>query len=382
MNWSQFRSDYPTIASLLPQNFMTDADPENTLRRAIKQDRTSYLKIIEKLAEETPAKEIRKDSQRLHSKTTFQSFYAEIRAFIALQNWVFIPRAADVKGSQGNPDYEFKIGELDIEVASRTAWDKKDNVVVTLKEQLDKTPYISNIILLDNFNKIPYTGPEIAHNEKLVDDIITKIDGIDPVNPPNQVSNSGIRIKFEKANDSSSVITWDSAQAILLDPQGSIVDQLRDKVKKQRGSRPLLIFYDTDVPMLEVDDMERLVHGSRYSGPEIEVSDTVYQHESVWGDYLREKGYIPESGRKTYTKTVKPDDPKYNLKPQADSCIRDGDEGIFADPEFSRVAGVLFVDKTDHAHLLPNFYSDKVNFYSLYQQIDDNMDINKLSELI
>jgi hypothetical protein len=382
MNWSQFRSDYQTIASLLPQNFMTDADPENTLRRAIEQDRTSYLESLEKLAEETPAKEIRKDAQRLHSKTTFQSFYAEMRAFIALQNWVFVPRAADVKGSQGNPDYEFNIDELDIEVTSRTAWDKKDNVVVTLKNKLDGTPYISKIILLDNFNKIPYTGPEIAHNENLVDDIITKIDGIDPSNPPTQVSNSGIRIKFEKANGSGSIITWDSAEAILLDPQGSIVDQLRDKVKKQRGSRPLLIFYDTDVPMLEVDDMERLVHGSRYSGPEIKVSDTVYQHEPVWGDYLREQGYIPESGRKTYAKTVKPDDPKYDLKHKGDSCIRDGDEGIFADAEFNRVAGVLFVDKTNHAHFLPNFYSDKVNFYLLYRQITDNMDMNKLSALI
>jgi hypothetical protein len=305
-----------------------------------------------------------------------------MRAFIALQNWVFVPRAADVKGSQGNPDYEFNIDELDIEVTSRTAWDKKDNVVVTLKNKLDGTPYISKIILLDNFNKIPYTGPEIAHNENLVDDIITKIDGIDPSNPPTQVSNSGIRIKFEKANGSGSIITWDSAEAILLDPQGSIVDQLRDKVKKQRGSRPLLIFYDTDVPMLEVDDMERLVHGSRYSGPEIKVSDTVYQHEPVWGDYLREQGYIPESGRKTYAKTVKPDDPKYDLKHKGDSCIRDGDEGIFADAEFNRVAGVLFVDKTNHAHFLPNFYSDKVNFYLLYRQITDNMDMNKLSALI
>lgn len=382
MNWSQFRSDYPTIASLLPQNFITDADPENTLRRAIEQDRTSYLEILETLAAETPAKEIRKDAQRLNSKTTFQSFYAEMRAFIALQNWVFVPRAADVKGSQGNPDYEFNIGELDIEVASRTAWDKKDNVVVTLKEKLDDTPYISKITLLDNFNKIPYTGPEIAHNEKLVDDIITKIDGIDSSNPPTQVSNIGIRVKFEKANGSGSIITWDRAEAILLDPQGSVVDQLRDKVKKQRGSRPLLIFFDTDVTMLEVDDMERLVHGSRYSGPQIEVSDTVYQHEPVWGDYLREQGYIPESGRKTYLKTVEPDDPKYDLKHDGDSCIRAGDEGLFADHEFDRVAGVLFVDETDTAHFLPNFYSDTMNFYPRYREITASMDTNKLSALI
>lgn len=160
------------------------------------------------------------------------------------------------------------------------------------------------------------------------------------------------------------------------------MDQLRDKVKKQRGSRPLLIYYDTDVTMLEVDDMERLVHGSRHSGQETEVSETVYQHEPVWGNYLRTKGYIPESGKKTYMKAVKPDDPKYDLKHEGDSCIRVGDEGIFADPEFDRVAGVLFVDETGSSHFLPNFYSDTVNFYPLHREITANMDTNQISSLI
>jgi len=134
--------------------------------------------------------------------------------------------------------------------------------------------------------------------------------------------------------------------------------------------------------MLEVDDKERLVHGSRYSGPQIEVSDTVYQHEPVWGDYLREQGYIPESGRKTYLKTVGRDDPKYYLKHDGDSCIRAGDEGLFTDAEFDRVVGVLFVDETDTAHFLPNFYSDTMNFYPLYREITANMDTNQLSGLI
>jgi hypothetical protein len=72
MNWNRFKSDYPTMANLLPQNFMSDADSENTLRRAIEQDRTSYLGILEQLATATPAKKIRKDAKRLNSKTTFQ----------------------------------------------------------------------------------------------------------------------------------------------------------------------------------------------------------------------------------------------------------------------------------------------------------------------
>jgi hypothetical protein len=102
----------------------------------------------------------------------------------------------------------------------------------------------------------------------------------------------------------------------------------------------------------------------------------------VWGDYLREKGYIPESGKTTHLKAVKPDDPKYDLKHEGDSCIRDGDEGIFADPDFNRVAGVLFVDETGTAHFLPNLYSDTMNFYRLYREITANMDTNQLSALI
>lgn len=382
MNWNQFQSDYPTIAGLLPQNFMTNADPENTLRRAIEHDRTSYLQMLDELATATPAKEIRKDAKRLNSKTTFQSFYAEMRAFIAMQNWVFVPRPADIKGTHANPDYEFNIGIMDVEAASRTSWDKKDNVVIALKNKLDNTPYTSTITLLDEFNKIPYTGREIDKNEKFVDDIITQIDGFDPSNPPSSVGNKGIWVDIEHTGSSGSIITWDGAEIIQLDPQGRVVDQIRDKVKKQRGSRPLLIYYDVDVTMFEVEDMERLVHGSRYSGPQISVSETVYQHEPIWGDYLRKKGYIPESGRKTYLKRVDSDDPQVELKHEGDSCIRDGDEGIFAEPDFDRVSGVLFVDEIDQAHFLPNFYSDKVNFHSLYQEITANIDSNKLNDLL
>ncbi|MDL0118144.1 hypothetical protein PNQ29_00010 [Halobacterium salinarum] len=40
---------------------MADADEENTLRRAVAQDRTEYLEIIDTLAKKTPAEEIRKD---------------------------------------------------------------------------------------------------------------------------------------------------------------------------------------------------------------------------------------------------------------------------------------------------------------------------------
>lgn len=384
MQYCQFQSDYPDIAGLLPQNFMANADDENTLRRAIEQDRTEYLDILDTLARKTPAKETRKDPKRLISKTNFQSFYAEMKAYIALKHWVFAPYPADVQGTQGEPDYEFNIGELDIEVASRTAWDKVDNVRVALENKLDNTPYIALVTLKDDFIKIPYTGSEIAHNEQLVDNIVNKIDNLHTSNLPSSISNNGFRIEIEDTGGGGSIIRWEDAEEIPLDPKGRIVDQIEDKVKKQRGGRPLLLFYDADVSFLEPEDMRQLLHGMNMAAPNQEVSDTVYQHRKVWGDYLRDKGYIPESGRTTYLKRVKPDDPKFDVKHEGDACICSGDEGLFADRKFDRVAGVLFIDKPGYGYFFPNFYSQKMNFHPLYRDISGNMGVrsNMFKELL
>lgn len=375
MHFSQFQSDYPVIADLLPQDFMADAADENTLRRAIEQDRTDYLSLLNTLAQKSPAETIRKDPNRLTSKSNFQSFYTEMKAHVALKHWVFAPSPADIQGTEGEPDYEFTIGQLDIEVASRTAWDKKDNVRVALEEKLNDTPYTAIITLRDDFTKIPYTGADIDHNEQLVDDIIDKIEQLDTSNPLDSINNNGFRIQFERTGGGGAIIRWGSAEQIPRDPDGRIVDQLTDKVKKQRGGRPLLLFYDADVSFLEPEDMRALLHGVPSSGPQKEVSDRVYQQRPVWGDYLRKQGYIPDSGTTTYVQQVEPDDPKYDLKHVGDSCICRGDEGIFADRAFDRVAGVLFIDKPGYGHFFPNFYSEKTNFHSVYEAIAQNMGI-------
>ncbi|GGM53175.1 hypothetical protein [Haloarcula argentinensis] len=375
MKFTQFKSDYPVIAGLLPQKFMTGADDDNTLRRAIEQDRTEYLSLLNTLAQQSPAETIRKDPNRLMSRTNFQSFYSEMKAHIALKHWVFAPSPADIKGTEGEPDYEFNVGHLDIEVASRTAWDKKDNVRVALEEKLNDTPYTAIITLRDDFIKIPYTGADIDHNEQLVDDIIDQIEQLDVSNPPNSIKNNGFRIQFKQTGGGGAIIRWGSAEQIPRDPDGRIVDQLRDKVKKQRGGRPLLLFYDANVSFLESKDMRALLHGAPSSGPQKEVSDRVYQHRAVWGDYLRNQGYIPDSGTTTYMKQVEPDNSKYDLKHVGDSCICKGDEGIFSDRTFDRVAGVLFIDKPGNGHFIPNFYSEKMNFHSVYETIAQNMEI-------
>lgn len=384
MQYSQFQSEYPGIAGLLPQNFMTDADNENTLRRAIKRDRTNYLDIVNTLAKKTPAREIRKNPDRLTNKTNFQSFYAEMKAYVALKHWVFAPHPADVQGTQGEPDYEFNFRTLDIEVASRTSWDKVDNVRVALKNKLKDTPYSTLITLKDDFIKIPYTGCEIDHNEQLVDSILNKINNLNISNLPTSISNDGFQIKFEDTGGSGSIIRWEGAEEIPLDPQGSIVDQIEDKVKKQRGGRPLLLFYDTNVSFLEPEDMQVLLHGARSSGPNKEVSDRVYQHRKLWGDYLQEQGYIPESGRTTYQNQFESDDPRYDVKLEGDSCICTGDDGLFADRKFDRVAGVLFIDKPGYGHFFPNFYSQKMNFRPLHRAVSRNIEFrsNKFKDLL
>jgi hypothetical protein len=54
-----------------------------------------------------------------------------------------------------------------------------------------------------------------------------------------------------------------------------------------------------------------------------------------------------------------------DIKHISDSCICSGDEGLFADTQFDRVAGVLFVNKPGYGYFFPNFYSETMNFRQL-----------------
>jgi hypothetical protein len=130
--------------------------------------------------------------------------------------------------------------------------------------------------------------------------------------------------------------------------------------------------------------MQVLLHGARSSGPNKEVSDRVYQHRKLWGGYLQEQGYIPESGRTTYQNQFESDDPRYDVKLEGDSCICTGDDGLFADRKFDRVAGVLFIDKPGYGHFFPNFYSQKMNFRPLHRAVSRNIEVrsNKFKDLL
>lgn len=78
---------------------------------------------------------------------------------------------------------------------------------------------------------------------------------------------------------------------------------------------------------------------------------------------------------------MEPDDPRYDLQHVGESCICSGDDGLFADPQFDRLPGVLFVDNPGYGHFFPNFYSETMNFHQLCRDISQNMETNT-SELL
>lgn len=90
--------------------------------------------------------------------------------------------------------------------------------------------------------KQKYTGSEINHNDQLVDDILNQINGLNTSNLPSSISNDGFHIEFQNRGASCSVIPWEQAEEIPLDPEGRIADQLKNKVAKQRGGQPVLDF--------------------------------------------------------------------------------------------------------------------------------------------
>ena len=73
-----------------------------------------------------------------------------------------------------------------------------------------------------------------------------------------------------------------------------------------------------------------------------------------------------------------------DIKHISDSCICSGDEGLFADTQFDRVAGVLFVNKPGYGYFFPNFYSETMNFRQLYRDISQNIETStdELLELL
>lgn len=382
MRWIEFTSQYPNLANLLPSNFRTEAESENTLRTGIENSRTEYLDLLENLVTSTPAQEIVKNPERLKSKKNFQAFFSEMKAYIAIENWICNPVPTDVEGTEGLPDFACKNKELDIEVTRRSHWDKTDKLVIALKNKLRNTSYSSEITLKDEFNKNPYTSSEIKHNENIVEEIIFKIDSIDPKDPPDSVSNEGIEIRFNRTGSSGSIIRWSSAEKIPLDPQESIQDQIKDKIDKQRGDRPLIIFYDVDLPFFSAEELKELVHGSPYSGPEIEVSDKVFEQKPIWGDYLQEEGYIPESGKTTYSKIMSyGEESDYEVMISGDSCIRDGDEGLFSESKFELVAGVMLIDYRNECFFTPNFYSEEESLRQIYQKISNKLSLNNSLDL-
>jgi len=369
MNWQNFRTQYPHTSNLLPTNFQSKADDEHKLKEAIQANTKSYLDRVESLVKQSPAAKIAHGSyqNQMHEKTAFSSFLSELTAYVVLNN-SFNPSPADVAGGDGLPDFlcpDYGRHGFDVEVTRLSSWDKQNNVIDEITNKFDGTPYTPNITWLDNFHVMPYTYKEIAANERFVESILNKLQQVNPNNPPQKVENYGIEITFEKTGASDGMFSSSTVRAFETDRTGKVEDTLREKADKQRGSRPLVIYVESELAFLDLIDLRRIVQGSTTSAPRvIDPSSDVNQYASVWEEYMSSEGILPASqdGRTSY--------------------LREGDEGIFAESDFSRVAGVLFVDRTETCYYLPNIYTDNTEFRELYEDFENDVQKSNLQWLI
>ena len=369
MNWQKFQSQYPQTTNLLPSNFPSQADGEHKLKKAIQGDWKSYLDRVETLLKQSPAAKISHGSYQneLHRKVAFSSFLSELTAYVVLEN-SFNPSPADVAGGDGLPDLEcpgYGRNGFDVEVTRLSSWDKQDNVVEEITSKFDGTPYTPSITWLDNFHVMPYTYKEIAANERFVEDILNKLQQVNPNNPPQKVENYGIEIVFKKTGATDGVASTSTVRAFPTDEVGKVEDTLRQKAEKQRGSRPLVIYVESELAFLDLIDLRKIVQGSTTSMPQVvNPSSDVNRYTSVWEKYMMRERFLPtsQSGRSSY--------------------LREGNEGIFAESEFSRVAGVLFVDRTNTCYYLPNFYTDNIGFRQLYDDFESDVQKTDIQRLI
>jgi hypothetical protein len=369
MNWQKFQSQYPQTTNLLPSNFLSKADDEHKLKKAIQGNWKSYLGRVESLVKQSPAAKIAHGSYQneLHRKVAFSSFLSELTAYVVLDN-SFNPSPADVAGGDGLPDLEcpsYRRNGFDVEVTRLSSWDKQDNVVEEITSKFDGAPYTPSITWLDNFHVMPYTYKEIAANERFVEDILDTLQQVDPNNPPQKVENYGIEITFEKTGPTDGVASSSTVRAFQTDRVGKVEDTLRQKAEKQRGYRPLVIYVESELAFLDLIDLRRIVHGGTTSMPRVvDISSDVSRYASVWEEYMMSEGFLPAN------------------QSERSSYLREGNEGIFAESDFSQVAGVLFVDRSETCYYLPNFYTDNIEFRQLYENFENDIQKTDLQQLI
>ncbi|MHC3379061.1 hypothetical protein [Haloarcula sp. H-GB5] len=368
MKFSRFKIKYPNTASLLPQEFMKKAGDEHHLRKSIDRNRLDYLDLVERLVAKSPAEAIAQGSfqNSLHLKGKFSAFVSELRGS-RIMNELCYPTPADVPGSSGLPDLKcdsYGRHGIDVEITRLSSWDKMDNVQTKVTDMFDGTTYTPVVNWTDYFYIMPYDYKQIRANEIFVEDILDDLDNINPSNPPKKIENYGIEIEFEKSNPSNGIIASSTVRAFPVDPEQAVESRVKEKAKKQRGSRPLIIFVDSLLSFLDLIDMKQILLGTTTgTSGSLDISPELKQYEPVWGDYLKNNGYLPSSSKGRI------------------SGIQRGDEGIFSEKEFRYVAGVLFFDRTNTAQYLPNVYSDKIEHRSIHEDIEQSINSRMFSNI-
>lgn len=360
MQWKTFELRYPETASLLPSNFLSAADPANELRRTIERDRTGFLDIVESLVKQTPAQQIVQGSYRnsLTRKDSFSGLFGEMRGFLLAEEFCN-PTPADITGGDGLPDIAcdtFGRRGLDIEVTRFANWDQQIEVQEALEDKFNNTPYTPNVHYFDPFNVMPYGYHDIRANEIFVGDIIEKIEQVNPQNPPSVIQNYGLKIELHLGPVSSGMIGTTSVRAFPTDPDDVISYWIREKAEKQRGYRPLIVIVDSQLPFLDFIDLRRILLGTsvtsvRGTDPAPEVKLT----SRLWQSYMQQNGVMN---------------------------IPAGNVGLFAEDEFSMIAGVVFIDVSEECYYIPNCYSNDIQFNEIYNEVSSAIDGLNLSNLI
>lgn len=358
MDWTNMRSERAGILAKL--------DDKHPLKRELESDRKGEIEIWEYLAKEVPSKirdEISPDNQ-WENPGRFISIISEFRCHVLLEKLGQNPVFEDNGRESGVAD--FSCGNFWVEVTAKGQWDKFDVLKKVLEERVDLETGYLEIILGDEIRSMPWDSDDIDPIDELLEKLsarnelslaeLQKIDGLTPNYLEGECPLSVVpRKEFAER------MVPDQRVSFAKEDRVGIKDHFLEKYSgKNTNGRPLVVFYQSEMLGLDGEDFEDILHGvnssSTISGP-----SKIVEKRTGWTDYLRMKGYTPES--------------------EEPGCIKEGGEGAFVNEELDSVAGVIFLSKNRRLSYIPNIYTDCVPAKRIYDELATKLDGIHVSEV-
>ncbi|UPM44527.1 hypothetical protein [Halocatena salina] len=275
--------------------------------------------------------------------------------YIAIDRWLCDSVAvADLPETSGVPDFE--CGQIDVDATRLHESKEEYRIKRRLEDLFDDRSYIGILTQKPGFDKQASTGNQWSENERQVEELLQKIEDIDPEDP-SSIETDVLKIDFTEKSDGSFgfISRWERIAQIIPDREEKIPRILKSKTNQVREGRPFVVFIDCKLK--SIDSIKEVVwiligspHGFAFES-NIEVSDEVCAARSEWGDYLEEIGAIPARSD-SYT------------------AIRPGEEGLFVADELSGIAGVLIRLQTNDVGYVPNIYTSEIDSRRVYDRID------------